>query len=287
MKEKCILLIKTHIWPLCENAEAHGVNLLDTCKKYLSGIEEYNALPNRKYDYEFCILLDGTNASVTENPLECAVHETSVDEIKKHKFIHCKSDAFKSPTVRARKYNSHATPILWYNSEYLLLDYYLTNNSEYEYYWVFEYDVLPVGDFAKYLQAYDDIVDDFLTYNLKYKTPQVGRHSGLGVDKRWWWWGCMSGFDFEEQVGSYLPVNRFSNRAVAELIKTYKAGAHGYCELLIPSVIHAAGMSLDGLWLTSHDYFDDCKLFHKRKELLGGTNPPPIRKQNENKQDKR
>lgn len=271
-REKCVLLIKTHVWPLDPSAKANGVGLLQTCERYVDAIAEYNKLSARKYDYEFCILFDASKNKQGVNPLECDVHETTLEKIRELGYIGARSPKHRARTVSSRKHSSRHAPILWYNSEYLLLDYYIKNNSDYKYYWVIEYDVLPTGDFCKYLLAYDKVEDDFLTYNLKMKSDPELDFKG----KHWMWWDCIAGFKFIEQLGSYLPVNRFSNRAVSELIRAYDEGAHGYCEILIPSVIYAAGMTCNGLWLTANEYWDDCKLFHKRKELLGRNLPPPV-----------
>ena len=250
--KKCALLFRTHIWPFNETARHKNINLLSCWSQYLEGITKYNEREDRKFDFDLWVLYDNTGRDVGANPTAANVHLCSVADVKAHGFIHSRSEKF-SPFARGRVGN--CDNLLWYNGEYPVLDFYIRGDSAYAQYWMFEYDVVPHTNFDEYLAAFDDVDADFLAYCIKYKSKTP----------RWMWWNKLDGFDFDEQVGSFFPVTRFSNKAVATLVDYYRKGAHGFCEVLAPTVIYNAGLTVDSC-LKHHP--KKCKLVHVHKNML-------------------
>lgn len=109
----------------------------------------------------------------------------------------------------------------------------------YKYYWCIEDDVVFSGSWNVFFENISQGLDyDFITSHIR-------KYSDLG---EWRWWRTLNGPDGkpprEDLVCSFNPIYRISAKALEYIDKALKAGHKGHHEVLLPSLLHAAGFTM-------------------------------------------
>ncbi|MEI8176245.1 MAG: DUF3405 domain-containing protein [Candidatus Omnitrophota bacterium] len=132
---------------------------------------------------------------------------------------------------------------LWHHCDYPVLDYYL-KNSAFDYYWKVEFDVRFVGEWSDFFDRFAHDESDFLATEIK------TYHSS----PRWFWWDRLTPrVPLDRQVGCFFPVTRFSRNALQVVHQAYRSGAEGHCEVVVPTILKNAGLSINDLGDKSYD----------------------------------
>jgi hypothetical protein len=134
---------------------------------------------------------------------------------------------------------------IWHHVEYPMIDYYL-RNPQHDFYWRIEYDVRFSGDWDVFFRHFLDNKADLLaTYIKTYKDHQD-----------WRWWNEINfKVDRDDLRGMFFPVVRFSRRSLACLDQKYRAGALGYCEIIVPTLLNMERMNIEDIGKRFYDLF--------------------------------
>ena len=128
---------------------------------------------------------------------------------------------------------------LWHNPETALVDFYRRRPS-FDYYWLIEYDVTFAGTWSDFFAAFSQESGDFIASKIKSQHPLS---EGLPHAPDWCWWPNLN-FSVEPRLGCFFPVTRFSRSAMQVLDRELRAGKHGFCEVLVPTLMLHAGMTI-------------------------------------------
>ena len=108
-------------------------------------------------------------------------------------------------------------------------------------YWRIEYDVFFDGEWRDFFTAFDRDPADLLTTTL-YRPA---------VRPDWGWWPTLQKpwHDWHRlrPVRAFMPVARFSPKALATVDKAYRRGWAGHDEVLVPSVLASHGLRIADL----------------------------------------
>ena len=115
------------------------------------------------------------------------------------------------------------------------------DRPEFATYWRIEYDVLLDGPWWAFLNSWSGNDADLLTTTLS--RPEV--------QPNWAWWNTLvapwSTWGEPRPIRSFMPIARFSSRAFDLLDRAYTCGWRGHDEVLIPTSLGAAGLSIEDL----------------------------------------
>ncbi len=108
---------------------------------------------------------------------------------------------------------------------------YYRRHSNYQYYWVVEYDVRFSGSWRVLLGAFSANDADLLCTTLT-------RHAKV---PRWYHWRSLrppsGALRKQEMIRGFMPIYRISGRALAEVHAAYSAGWMGHYECTLPTLI--------------------------------------------------
>lgn len=133
--------------------------------------------------------------------------------------------------------------IVWWNADYPLLHFY-KKNPNYEYYWMIEYDVHFKGCWKLFFDAFSENDSDLLATHV----------ASFAQKPQWGFWGIHN-LDVKEenQRSIFFPVTRFSNRALKCLDEQNRSGKWGFCEVVVPTLLHVHGYKISDLGKTYYD----------------------------------
>jgi len=150
---------------------------------------------------------------------------------------------FDTDDLKQIGYCVHEKSAVWYNGDYPLLHFY-KQYPNYQYYWMIEYDVHFKGHWRIFFDAYYHDNSDLLAAHVR--TPNQ--------EPQWGWWDHHNlDVKSESQRGVFFPVMRFSNRALKFLDEKYKSGKWGFCEVVVPTLLHTHGYKISDLGETFYD----------------------------------
>lgn len=129
-----------------------------------------------------------------------------------------------------------------YGNDHYAIEYFFREHSEYEYYWVIEYDIFFSGDWGMLIGTFADNCADLISAHIEKKAP---------YNEEWCWWNSMNSnppYDFANKmfVKSFNPICRFSNRALCFLNEFLRDKQNcGFYEVLVATVLYNAGYKLE------------------------------------------
>ena len=155
------------------------------------------------------------------------------------------SHLFTVDQIKKMGYGFPVQEDIWQHAEYPIIDYYL-RKPQYDFYWRIEYDVQFGGDWGDFFRHFLDNKADLLgTYIKTYKD-----------EPNWYWWNKMNlQVNRDYLRGMFFPVARFSRRALAFLDQKYRAGALGYCEIIVPTLLNMERMNIEDIGKRFYDLF--------------------------------
>jgi hypothetical protein len=128
--------------------------------------------------------------------------------------------------------------LVWYHADYPVLLFY-KKYPNYQNIWALDYDVHFTGNWAKFFEYFDKSTSSFIASKIlafedcpdwnNWKKPNQ-----IGIETK----DCFKAF---------FPVTRFSKQALETLDKDYRQGKFGYCEVCVPTLLNAAGLSMHDL----------------------------------------
>lgn len=116
-------------------------------------------------------------------------------------------------------------------------------HPDFDRYWVIEYDVRFSGRWDTLLAAFADNDADFLSTSLRRRPDQP----------LWPYWDSLRAPgdrpppDGMEQLCAFTPIYRVSAAGMAAMDRAYRAGWSGHIEVAWPSLIRAAGLTVEDL----------------------------------------
>ncbi len=165
--------------------------------------------------------------------------------------------------------------VIWFYAHFRMLYYYIYNNS-YDYYWFFDDDV-TVADWDSFFDSYKDNTSDFISYycfkessvSSQINIPHIDDNSASGN----LWFMRFPGDkdklpkDCNEIFGSFFPIVRLSNKALAKLYTLNREGLYGYSEGWVPTILNHYGFTLDTFFdnKSQGNGFDNNKVQVKHK----------------------
>lgn len=182
---------------------------------------------------------------------------------------------FNRPISTRHRWGNHQNPKYFY-AHFRMLSYYI-QNPQYDYYWFFDDDVQFVGDIKGLLSDYNAYNDDFMAIQLFSKELYSGfDRINIAGPKMKGSGGVWLGFapgpgdaykSVEKHMGSFFPIVRYSNKAMAHLIELNKQGYYGYSEGFVPTSLASDGFSVSSMLNDDDKYFiktdSTCILKHK------------------------
>jgi hypothetical protein len=182
---------------------------------------------------------------------------------------------FNRPINRMHRWGNHQNPKYFY-AHFRMLSYYL-KNPNYKYYWFFDDDVQFEGDLKALLNAYEEYTDDFIAIQAfkKEQYPELDRVNVVskkmkGSGGEWLDFAPGPGDKFKSvnrHLGSFFPIVRFSNRALAHLNAVNGQGFYGYSEGFVPTTLASDGFYVSSMMNEEDKYFintqSTCVLKHK------------------------
>lgn len=113
------------------------------------------------------------------------------------------------------------------------------DHSEYSFYWFIEYDV-------EFTASWSLLLDEYLDDTTDYIVPFLARFD-MVKNQKWEWWtiGNKTGFSLTESIRAFHPICRYSNKALDCIDEYQRQGFSAHSEVLIPSCLTHAGMSLE------------------------------------------
>ena len=166
--------------------------------------------------------------------------------------------------------------IIWFYAHFRMLYYYIYNSS-YDYYWFFDDDV-TVADWDTFFKSFENNESDFISYycfkeekvNSQINIPIIDDNSYTGN----LWFNRFPGHldrvpDTKDYFGSFFPIVRLSNKALAKLYDINKKGLYGYSEGWVPTILNYNGFTLDTIFdnKSQGKYFDNDKVQVKHKHI--------------------
>ena len=184
---------------------------------------------------------------------------------------------FKLEVSKRHYWNSYGNRnIIWFYAHFRMLMFYI-KNPNFEYYWFFDDDV-HMNDWNMFFEGFgQDTNTDFFSYFV-FKKPGVISQPKIPVmDNRTtsqhMWFERFPGNgdvlpkEITEYFGSFFPVVRYSNRAMAKLLELTLSGYTGYGEGFVPTTLNLNKMNLGTIIRNDDksDYFDTDKvnIIHK------------------------
>lgn len=115
------------------------------------------------------------------------------------------------------------------------------NNSQYDYYWIIEYDVRYTGNWTI-------LFDDLMSSSADLLATSI---IDAAQSPDWYWWRSLKRpNDLEtspQMVRAFLPFCRISNALLRELDQQYRAGWSGHYELVWPTIARQFGYSFEDI----------------------------------------
>jgi len=209
---------------------------------------------------------------VTYQPLNVGLQYTEQDIRNTFKF--------EGSVSKKHYWNSYGNRnIIWFYA-HLRMVYYYINNKNYNYYWFFDDDV-TIDNFDTFFKSFETNRSDFISYYC-FKEPSVKSQLNIPVidyntTSGPTWFERFPGVgdilfpDTTEYFGSFFPIVRLSNNALAKLTQLLKEGIYGYSEGFVPTVLNYFGMTLDTIFNSDSqsNYFNDelVKVKHKHGKI--------------------
>lgn len=112
------------------------------------------------------------------------------------------------------------------------------DHPSYTFYWFIEYDVEFTAPWSLLLDGYEvDTADYIVPFLAKFDKTK---------NSRWEWWtvGNNSGFPLSESIRAFHPICRYSHAALRCIDDCQRKGHSAHSELLVPTCLSQAGMSL-------------------------------------------
>ncbi len=131
-----------------------------------------------------------------------------------------------------------------------LLD--LSRSTRYKHYWVIESDVEYRGNWGTFLSAYGEC-----------EASLIGSHIRRHLDcPAWYWWNSLTSpsrirLAVEDLRKAFLPIYRISASALDVVDEAHKRGFRGHFEVLIPTMLHLNGMSIEDIRNITECYLGD------------------------------
>jgi hypothetical protein len=147
---------------------------------------------------------------------------------------------FSNGDIRALQYRSIAKSIVPGSCHFPLLHFFL-KHSDYDYYWLIEYDVRFSGEWRLFFDSFRANNSDFLACNIRkyYQYPKY----------RWWHslrQPC-NAMPLHKRLKCFSPIYRISNGALSCLHQRHCEGWSGHFEVLGPTLLYHAGFKLEDI----------------------------------------
>lgn len=123
-----------------------------------------------------------------------------------------------------------------YNVEYFLL--WALEKYDYDYYWLVEYDVRYNGSWKYFLDQYINVGTDLLATWIRNEDAEPWYPFWETLSQ---WMPC------ENKWAIFFPLSRFSRKSLFHLRERYRQNWHGYCEVVVPTVLKRDGFSVEDL----------------------------------------
>jgi hypothetical protein len=203
-------------------------------------LREFRKLKNSCKDVADVILCYDNTKRDSVIPDDCPSHIYNTDIIKRLGYRRGEKD-------------------LWWNPEYIVLDFF-SKNTQYEYYWRIEHDVRFYGSWKYFFDTFVDDDADFIG-------PRIEQYKDIPNDM---WWKTLN-FDVEEKhkVKSLFSMQRFSKRSLGLLDSKYKNGAHGFCEVLVTTLLSQAGYEIKDI---GKQWYNERTFGHRECAVKGEKN---------------
>lgn len=166
-----------------------------------------------------------------------------------HFLLHVKADAppdarlpgdaltFTDEILRTLRYTPLTQAIVPGSAHFPLLHFFLTH-SEFDYYWIIEFDVRFAGDWKIFFESTRLIEADLLSSCMNSYT------SG----SEWFWWPHLNhpkkSVPLAQRLRSFNPIYRISHAALRHLHQCQRDGWVGHFEVLMPTLLLRAGFKL-------------------------------------------
>lgn len=214
-----------------------------------------------------------------DNQLKLTHEEVSVKydnaQISFYNDLDFENYEFNKPISRYHFWGSHQNPKYFYAHFRMLMHY--INHPMFDYYWFFDDDVQFTGNLKNFLQAYEEVTDDFLTIQMFKKENYPNTKNISIINNRmkgshgFWLGHCPGpGDNFKttkHHLGSFFPIVRFSRRALEHLLYVHQQGYYGYSEGFVPTTLSSDGFSVSSMMDEFNNFFlkneTDCILTHK------------------------
>lgn len=115
---------------------------------------------------------------------------------------------------------------------------FLREHSQYDYYWLIEYDVRFTSGWHHLLHAFDRDRSDFITSHIRH----------YAEEPQWYWWSWLRHpsveIPYAQRLRSFNPVYRVSRSALEYIWRAQASKWSGHFEVLLPTLLHRAGACL-------------------------------------------
>ena len=169
---------------------------------------------------------------------------------------------FDRPIHRHHYWGSHQEPKYFY-AHFRMLVFFL-KNPNFDFYWFFDDDVEFKGDLKGFLNAHEELGDDFVAiqaFKLEDypEFPNIPlQNAEMGGSKGRWLGMCPGpGDNFKNtaaHIGSFFPIVGFSKRALSHLMQMHAEGWFGYSEGFVPTSLASDGFRVSSM-MDEHDNF--------------------------------
>lgn len=238
-------------------------NIVCTCSDTYHSYKNYWDSVNIEFDYV---------ADITKRPLENYKGLSFTEQDIRDKFN------FEGEVSKRHYWNSFGNRnIIWFYAHLRML-YYYEANPNYDYYWFYDDDV-TIRNWKAFHAGFEDNKADFIS-QYGFKQPGIKNQSNVPemdnrtTSKHMWFErfpgeGDILFDDTTELFGSFFPIVRYSNRAMAKLVQCLKEGIYGYSEGFVPTILNYYGMGLDTIFNSDSQakYFDDSIVDVKHKNI--------------------
>lgn len=143
-----------------------------------------------------------------------------------------------------------------FNPSFVMEKYYYEKDNTYDFYWLYEYDVMYTGDFAQFIDyTNDNCKSDLLgSYIRNYEENPEWHH--------WFFNPNMEKYKFDSHIMACLSIYRLSNAALKCYMEyerdDFKATLYEYA---MPTILYENGFTLQDL---SGDYDENAKWVNRR-----------------------
>ena len=142
--------------------------------------------------------------------------------------------------VYVQKCAQHPGTLWPRNIDLPLLWFFNSNNAQYRYYWVMEYDVRFTGNWNYFFDAFEQSASDLLATTLyRYEFRPGWDH--------WPTLRCPEAIPMEERVRGLFPIYRLSNNAIRAIDSAYRKDWAGHYEVTIPTILDQSNMTLEDI----------------------------------------